>query len=73
MKKLRVRSKEEEKKYQEAHESILSVQERCRNMQEIIRFKTQQKDDIEDEEEITEALLMQMEEKYQNYLYEKEE
>ena len=39
MKKLRLRTREEEKKYQESHESIVSVQERCRNMNEIIRFK----------------------------------
>ena len=36
MKKLRIRIREEDKKYLEAHDSKVSAEERCRNMQEII-------------------------------------
>jgi hypothetical protein len=53
MKKIRMRTKEEEKKYQEAHESIVNVQERCRNMNDIIRFKSAQGGD-EEPVEVTE-------------------
>ena len=39
LKKVRKRTKEDEKKYADAHESIVGVEERCRKMEEIIKFR----------------------------------
>ena len=39
LKKVRKRTKEDEKKYSDAHESVVGVEERCRKMEEIIKFR----------------------------------
>ena len=38
MKKLRQRAKAEEDKYAEYHKNIIEVEERCRNMKEIVKY-----------------------------------
>ena len=39
LKKVRKRTKEDEKKFADAHESVVGVEERCRKMEEIIKFR----------------------------------
>ena len=39
LKKVKARMKEDEKKFAEIHETVVTVEERCRNMNEIIKFK----------------------------------
>jgi len=39
LRKVQRRMKEEEKKFGEQHESIVSMQERCRKMDEIVKFR----------------------------------
>ena len=39
MKKVRTRTKEDEKKFNDSHENVVTVEERCRNMNEIIKHR----------------------------------
>ena len=39
LKKVKNKAKEDEKKFAEVHESVVSTEERCRNMNEIVKFK----------------------------------
>ena len=45
LKKLRFRAKEEDEKFAEYHKNAIIVEERCRNMQEIIMLNKQKKKD----------------------------
>ena len=72
LKKVRNRAKDDEKKFNESHESVVNVQERCRNMNEIIKFRS-----VEEKKGVKEVVskddIQEMEENYENMIYEKEE
>ena len=69
---MRNRAKEDEKKFNDSHETVVSVQERCRSMEEIMKFRqAEQKKGIK--EVVTKDDIEDMDEQYENMIYEKEE
>ena len=71
MKKVRMHTKDVEDSTRTYHSSIVSVEERCRKMEEIIKFKKAK--DREQQEAITEEAVAELEATYHGMLYEKEE
>jgi hypothetical protein len=44
MRKLRMRSKQENKKVLEKHETAIAIEQRYRNMKEVVRYKKKEQD-----------------------------
>lgn len=72
LRKVRIRSKEDEKKYADQHEQVVDIEERCRSMNEIVKFKQSEEkkglktlitmDDIQELESQYEAMIFEKEE-----------
>lgn len=72
LKKVRSRTKDDEKKYSEYHTSVVNIEERCRNMNEIIKFRA-----VEVKKGFKEVVsiedIREMEDNYEAMIFEKEE
>ena len=73
LKKVRNKAKEDEKKFAEVHESVVSTEERCRNMNEIVKFKQSEQAKSGVKEIVTKEDLAELETQYEAYIFEKEE
>ena len=69
---MRNRTKEDEKKYAVQHQNVVGVEERCRNMNEIIKFRAAEQKKGE-KVEVSEDDIRELEEQYESMIYEKEE
>lgn len=71
MRKLRMKAKSENKKVLEKHETAIQIEQRYRNMKEIVRHKKRGDDQLERPVELSE--VQQAEETYVTEVYHKEE
>ena len=71
LKKVRSHTRDVEDSTKQYHASIVGVEDRCRKMEEIIKFKRQS--EKKEEAPITEEAVADLEAKYHGMLYDKEE
>ena len=72
LKKVRNRAKDDEKKFADTHESVVHVEERCRKMEEIVKFRVADKK--KGVKEVVDATdISEMEGQYEAMIFEKEE
>lgn len=67
LKKLRFRAKEEDEKFAEYHKNAIIVEERCRNMQEIIMLNKQKKKDRSKQTDL--QVVDDLEQQYKTLLF----
>ena len=72
LKKLRFKAKEEEEKYNEFHKNTIEVEERCRNMNEIILFNKKKKKDLISNQ-ANEQTIAELESDYKTLVFTKED
>lgn len=73
MRKLRLKTKAEEKKVQVKHEEAISIEQRYRNMKEIVRHKKLTESEPKPAAYVDSDVLTEAEQAYQSLVYQKEE